>query len=187
MRYFHRFHLLFLPLLVFVISGCSPRPTAQIERAQKAMDQAKAEHAETFAGEEWSTANAAWQEAQERLDAKKFTEAIPKLLKAQQGFQKARDIAEGRREAAITQIKGDQKASELRCKMLKDNLAAAKKLRADRKKELESACAGVEEKIAKITTLLDQANYNEAKNLASSTLREVYEAEVKLKGYTSGK
>jgi hypothetical protein len=151
------------------------------------MEQAKAEYAETFAAEEWSTADAAWKEAQAKLDAKKYTEALPKLLKAQQGFQKARNIAEGRREAAITQIKGDQKASELRCKLLKDNLATAKKLKADKKKELEDICKGVDERVAKITNLLDQANYNDAKSLASNTLREVYEAEVKLKGYLAGK
>lgn len=151
------------------------------------MDQAKAEHADMFAIEEWSAADTAWKDAQTRLDTKKYTEALPKLLKAQQGFQKAREIAKGRREAAIAQIKGDQKATELRCKLLKDSLAGAKKLSADKKKELENICKEADEKVSKITTLLDQANYNDAKSMASNSLREVYEAEVKLKGYLGGK
>jgi hypothetical protein len=187
MKYFCRFMLFFVPFLAFLAAGCSGPPTSDIERAQKAMDQAKAQAAEMFASEEWNAAETAWKEAQERIDAKQYSQAISKLLKAQQAYQKARDVAQGRKEAAITQIKGDQKATELRCNTLKENVAAAKKLAAARKKELEDICKGVDEKVAKITSMLDQGEYNEAKTLASNTLREVYEAEVKLKGYLGAK
>jgi len=176
-----------VPLLVLIVAGCSGPPTSDIERAQKAMDQAKAQNADLFAAEEWNDAEAAWKDAQERIEAKKYREAIPKLLKAQQSYQKARDVAKGRKEAEITQIKGDQKATSLRCNTLKENVAAAKKLNAAKKKELEELCKDADEKVAKITTLLDQGSYSEAKTLASNTLREVYEGEVKLKGYLAGK
>ena len=187
MKHFCRFMLLIVPLLALFMTGCSVPPTSDIERAQKAMDQAKAQNADLFAPEEWSAAEASWKEAQERIDAKNYSQAIPKLLKAQQGYQKARDVAQGRKEAEVATIKGDQKAAELRYNTLKENIAAAKRLSAARKKELEDIGQSVEGSIAKVTTLLDQGIYNEAKALASSTLREVYEAEQKLKGYLGGK
>lgn len=187
MRYFCRFMLFFLPILALFVAGCSGPPTSDIERAQNAMDQAKAQNADLFATEEWSDAETSWNEAQDMIAAKQYRQSIPKLLKAQQGYQKARDIAKGRKEAEIKLIEGDQKASELRNNTLKENIAAATRLSAARRKELEDICKSVDENVAKVTALLDQGSYSEAKTLASNTMREVYEAEQTLKGYLGGK
>jgi hypothetical protein len=187
MKNFCRFMLPIVPFLALFAAGCSGPPTSDIERAQKAMDQAKAQNADLFAADEWNDADVAWKGAQDLITAKKYREAIPKLLKAQQGYQHARDVAKGRKEAEITQIKGDQKATQLRCNTLKENVAAAKKLNAAKKKELEDVCAGVEGTVAKVTSLLDQGSYSDAKTLANNALREVYDAEQKLKGYLAGK
>ena len=187
MKYFRRFMFFFVPFLALFVAGCAGPPTADIERAQKAMDQAKAQDADLFATEAWNDAESSWKEAQDLIAAKQYRQAIPKLLKAQQGYQKARDVAKGRKEVEINQIKGDQKAAELRCNTLKESIAAAKRLSAAKRKDFEDICQGVDEKVAKVATMLDQGNYSEAKTTASSALREVYDAEQKLKADLGGK
>jgi hypothetical protein len=49
-------------------------------------------------------------------------------------------------------------------------------------KEFEEACKTADEKIAKVVTQLQNGQYNDAKFLAGSTVREVWEAQNELDG-----
>ncbi len=173
------FFLLFIVLsLAFLIVGCSTKPVDQIQKAEKAMEQAKTEHAEEFAPEDWKAGDDALRGAQSRIDQGKYGEATTLLLKAKMRFEKARDIAKGKREDAIKEIKNTQKTAELRCKTLKDDLEkAGKKLPAAKRKDFEDACKAADEKIAKVNIQLENGQYNDAKYLAGTTLREIWEAQ----------
>jgi len=177
-----RLFFLFLVLsLAFLIFACAGKPVEQIQKTEKAMEQAKAEHAEEFAPEDWKAGEDAWRSASAQLDAQKYGDAATTLLKAQTRFTKARDIAKGKREEAIKEIKNTQKTAEMRCKALHDDLdKSGKKLTAAKRKEFEDACKAADEKIAKVNTQLQNGQYNDAKYLAGSTLREVWEAQKEL-------
>ncbi len=178
MKYSRLFYLLIILSLAFVVFGCSAKPVDAIQRAEKAMQQAKAEHAEEFAPEDWKAGDDAWRTAQSNLDKEKWGDAGPLLLKAKTRFEKARDIAKGKREEAIRDIKNTQKLAEMRCKVLKDDLDKnSKKLSAAKRKEMEETCKTAEEKIAKVNVQLENGQYSDAKYLAGSTLREVWEAQ----------
>ena len=174
-RLFFLFLVLSLALLIF---GCSSKPVEQIAKAEKSMELAKAEHAEEFAPEDWKAAEDAWRSAQARVSNQQYGEATTLLLKASTRFDKARTIAKGKREEAIKEIKNTQKTAEMRCKALKDDLEKnGKKLPAATRKEMEEACKSAEEKIAKVNTQLENGQYGDAKLLAGTTLREVWEAQ----------
>ncbi len=175
------FYLCLVLLLAFFVFACSGKPVEYIEKAEKAMQQAKEEHAEEFAGEEWKTGEEDMRSAQANLGKEKWGDATTALLKAQNHFAKARDIAKGKRAAAIQEIEGTKKTAEMRCKALKDAVDAnSKKLSAAKRSEFGEICKAAEEKIAKVGTQLQNGQYSDAKYLAGTTLREVWEAQKEL-------
>jgi len=187
MKFSRLIYLLLILSLAFVVVACSGRPVEYIERAEKAMQQAKEEHAEEFAPEDWKAGDDAWRSAQSFLEKEKWGEASTALLRAKSRFEKARDIAQGKRAAAIQEIEGTKKTAEMRLKALKDALTAGgSKLAAAKRTEFEEACKAAEEKVAKVALQLQNGQYNDAKFLAGSTLREVWEAQKELEGLTGG-
>lgn len=188
MKNSYRFFMLFVVSLATIAYACSARPTEQIARTEKAMQQAQAEHADFFAPEDWRVAEQAWKDAQAKLDQQKYGDANLLLLKAKTRFEKARDLAKGKRADGIKEITGLQKTIELRCKGLKSGIDSnGRKLTAKQRRGLEDTCKSVEGKLVKIKTQLDQAQYQDAKFLAQTTLREVYEGEKELDAYLGGK
>ncbi len=179
---FSRLIYIFLGLsIAFFLFACSGKPVEYIQKTENAMQQAKAEHAEEFAPEDWKTGEDDWRTAQSQLDKEKWGDATTSLLKAKSHFEKARDIAKGKRAAAIQEIQNTKITAEQRCKAFKDALQAnSKKLPAAKRQEFEDACKVAEEKIAKVGTQLENGQYNDAKYLAQSTLREVWEAQKEL-------
>jgi hypothetical protein len=172
---------------LFVL-GCSGRPVEQIDRTEKARQQAKDEHADQFAPDEWKIAETAWSEAQAKLEQQKWGEASNQLLRAASNYVKARDIAQGQRQAAIQEIENTRKTIEIRTKALKDEIAAnAKKLNPARTKSLEELLKGIDEKAAKIGSQLQQGLYSDAKYLAGTTLREVWDTRKEFEGYIGKK
>ncbi len=171
--------VIFLSVIAFY--GCSYRPTEQIERAEKAMAQAQEQHADEFSPNEWNSGMEAWNKAQEALDQERYSQASPYLLKTMEQFNRARDIAKGKREALLREIQGLQTTIDIRYKGVKISMEEAK-LSSKVKKELEASCSEIDEAIIKIANLVDEGEYNQASFLAQTTMRKVYEAEQLLPG-----
>ncbi len=181
MKFSRLIYILLALSIAFFVFACSGKPVEYIQKTENAMNQAKAEHAEEFAPEDWKTGEDDWRTAQAQLDKEKWGDATTSLLKAKAHFEKARDIAKGKRAAAIQEIENTKKTAEMRCKALKDALQAeGKKLSAAKRQEFEEACKTADEKIAKVGTQLDNGQYSDAKYLAGTTLREVWEAQKEL-------
>jgi hypothetical protein len=175
-------------LLTLILYGCSARPVEQIEQTEKTMEQAKAEFAEQFAPEDWRAAEEAWKEADAALQKESYGPATTLLLKAKTRYAKARDLAKNKRADAIREIKNFQKTAEIRFGELKTAIDAnAKKLTPARRKTLDDTCKEIEEKIARVTTQLENGQYSEAKYLAQTTMRQVWETQQELEGYVGGK
>ena len=188
MKFSRFYYLCLVLLLVFFAFACSGKPVENIEKTQAAMDQAKDEHAEEFAPTEWKSGEEDWRMAQTMLEKEKWGDASTSLLKARGHFEKAREQAKGKRAATIQEIEGTKGTAVKRCQALKDALAAdGKKLPAAKRKELEEACKTAEEKIAKVGTQLQNGQYSDAKFLAGSTLREVWEAQKELESLVGKK
>src|SRR5512135_597308 len=104
MKQSHVFLLLLVVSLALFMSACSSKPTAMIQRTEEARQEAVNEHADQFAPEDWGAAEQSWQDASTQITAGKYGPASTLLLKAQTRFQKARDIAKGKREQTIQKI-----------------------------------------------------------------------------------
>ena len=183
MKFSRLIYLCLVLSFAFFIFACSGKPVEYIEKTEKAMQQAKTEHAEEFASDDWKTGEEDMRTAQGLIEKEKWGDATKALLKAKAHFEKARDVAKGKRAVAIREIGDTQKVAESRCKVLKEALAAnSKKLSAAKRKEYEDACKAADEKIAKVSTQLQNGQYGDAKLLAGSTLREVWEAQKELDG-----
>ncbi len=166
--------------LILFCFACG-QPTEQIENAQKAMDQAKEQRAEEFSPKEWNDAMQAWNQAQAALSKGSYSESSSLLLKAKTRFEKARDIAKGRRDALIQEVTGLQKTIDIRYSGVKDNLKTAK-LSAAKKKELEESCKEIDQSIEKLKSQLGSGDLSPAKYTAQTTLRAVYDVEKELQG-----
>ncbi len=162
--------------LTLALAGCSSKPTEQLELAQKAMDQAKEQHAEEFAPADWKNAQQAWEDAQSLIAKQKYADAGSLLLRAKSRFEKARDIAKSKRDDLRREIDGMQKTIDTRYGSLKTGLSAAK-LPPSVKKSLDESCGNIDRAIQKLHTELEQGEYSQAKYTAQTTMRQVYEAE----------
>ncbi len=188
MKYPHRIHSILVLLSALCIWGCSAAPVEQIKRCEAEREQARSEHAEEFAPEDWSAAEQAWNSAQDMLAKKKYGDASMLFLKAQTRFSRSHDIAKGRRADAIREITGLQKTIDFRCKTLKEDMDRYKaRLTAANRQLLEDSCKGIEDSSAKVLVQLDKGQYREAKLLAQTTLRQVWEAEKDFQKYVAGK
>jgi hypothetical protein len=122
------------------------------------------------------------------LAQKKWREASALLLKAQTGFQKARDVAKVKRSGYIRDVQSTQGTAEDRCKELKEFYKAnLSRIPSARRKDLEDTFKGFDEKLANVTGQLGKGQYRDAKLLAEATLRELQEAQEKLEKLTGRK
>jgi hypothetical protein len=172
-----------LILLVLILSicsvGCASKPTEQLQLAQKAMEQAKEQHAEEFAAADWKTAQQAWEDAQSLIAKQSYGEAASLLLRAKSRFEKARDIAKAKRDDLRREVENNRKTINVRYEGLKSSMAAAKFPPAARK-SLGESCGEIDKAIQKLQKEFDQGEYSQARYTAQTTLRQVYEAEKEL-------
>jgi hypothetical protein len=184
MKYPHRLQSVLVLFSALSIWGCSSAPVEQLKRSAAEREQARSEHAEEFAPEDWSAAEQAWNSAQEMLSQKKYGDANQLLLKAQTRFTRAHDIAKGRRADTIREITGLHKTIDFRSKTLHEDIDRYKgRLSVANQKLLEDSCKSVEDNAAKVLAQLDKGQYRDAKLLAQTTLRQVWEAEKDLQKY----
>ena len=110
------------------------------------------------------------------------------LLKARTRYERARELAKGRKDAKIAEIKNNQTTLGKRSQALKDALdTGGAELPAAKKQTILEVCKDAEEKLAKITTQLDNGQFQDADYLAKSTLRQVWEAQQELDASVKGK
>ena len=170
-------HLMIVLSLALFVSACSGRPTEMIDLTEKARQEATDEHADQFAMEEWSAAERDWQAASAKLEAEDWGEASNLLLRAKGHFNKARDLAKGKREAAIREITGLLQPLKIRLQRdLKDD-PAIERLTGSRKKDFDAQVKLIEDNILQIDEQLKSAQYSDAKVLAGRTLRQVHDVQ----------
>jgi uncharacterized phage infection (PIP) family protein YhgE len=176
LKYLQRLYPLWILSLAFLICACATKPVEMIDKAEKAMQEAKAEHADFFAPDDWKAAEQAYAQASTLLDQQKWTEANTALLRAMSRYNEARSLAKDKKEVFVKAVQNNQTAIDKRYKGLKDKIAAAK-LSATQKKTFEEACQQIDATIARIPMQLDQGQFSDADTLARQTLRKIWEVE----------
>ncbi len=172
-------------LLSWMLAGCSSEPVEQLQLAQKAMDQAKEQHAEEFAPTDWKTALQAWEDAHALMSKQKYGEAGPLLLRAKSRFDKARDIARAKREDLRREIEGMQKTLDSRYASLKAGVESSKMSSAARK-SMNETCREIGQEIEKTRAQFDQGDYAQTRSMVTTVMRRVYEAEKALEKSGTG-
>ncbi len=171
------FCILIILSLALFLSACSTRPTAMIQQAEEARTEAAAEHAELFAPDDWSTAESDWKAASEKLDAGSYGEANTLLLKAKTRYDKAKSLAKGKREVAEKEIAGAQTTANIRLKKDLMENPAVQRLSAARKSALDGIVKEIEDSINKVTALVQNGQYEEARLLIGNTQRRIWEVQ----------
>ena len=180
MKKSYRILILLSLVLVLLSCACGP-PTEQIQATQTAMDQAKEERAEEFAANEWTSAKQSWDQAQSALGRKDYTAANTLLLRAKMRFEKARDLAKGRRDEMLKEVTNLQKTVEIRYGNAKAAIEKAK-LSTRQKAEIEDACKEIDQAIEKLKTQINNGDLAPAKYTAQTTLHSVYNVEQMIQG-----
>jgi uncharacterized protein DUF4398 len=177
-----------LALCLVFFGACSSKPVEQLNLAQKAMDQAKEQHAAEFAQNEWRAAEQAWEQAKQLYAKEQYGEAGSLFVTAKSRFEKARNVAKSKRDAVLREVQNMQKTIDLRYKGLKSNMTAAEgKLSGAVKKSLEESCKDIDKAVDKLKGDIEQGDYTAAKTTAQTTIRMVYDAEKELEQAVSGK
>jgi hypothetical protein len=177
------------PIVAFCLMiACSSKPDEQMNLAQKAMDQAKEQHAAEFAQNEWRSAEQAWEQAKQLNAKQQYSEAGSLFVTAKSRFEKARNVAKSKRDAVLRDVQIMQKTIDLRYKGLKSSLTAAEgKLPAAVKKSLDESCRDIDKAVDKLKGDIEQGDYTAARTTAQTTIRMVYDAEKELEQTVSGK
>jgi len=176
MKFVRVIRLFMVLLLAGYVCGCSTRPTEMIQKTEQARAEAMAEYADQFAPEDWGAAENAWQDASVKLAANSNSEAYTLLLKAKTRYEKARSLAQNKREAAVRAITNNQGTATIRLKELTENPGVSK-LSAARKKEFDNAVKRLGDNIAQVSTQMKNGQYNDANMLIGRTLREIWESQ----------
>ena len=167
---------LFVLLSLFLfLSACSPAPPQkELDRAQGAIDAARAAGAETYAREAFSAATTALQQAHDAVAQNDYrlalTRALDAYARAQEaargaadGKARARSDAEGAMTAATAAVhRLTTRVTSEAARIPKGEMGAAKKLHADAEATLQKARAA-----------LNTGNYFEARDTARSLTTEL--------------
>lgn len=99
-------------LLILAAVGCEQPPMREIEAAQAQVDAARKEGAEQYAADRWKDAQAAMQQARDRMAEKDYRGALSsanaaaeRARSALQAIRSARSLAKGRTETTQAEIR----------------------------------------------------------------------------------
>ena len=163
-------------LLALTLSGCAGRPDEQLQLAQKAMDEAKEQRAADFAPGDWKSADEAWQEAQGFMGKEQWSQAATALTRSRSRFERARDIAKGKRDDVSREVQNLEKTVGIQYNSLKESVQK-KRVSAKVKKSLDDSIQEIEKAIGKLRSEIEGGEYLQARTTAQTTVRQIFEAE----------
>lgn len=141
---------------VLLCAACSEPPQKEIDRAQGALDAARAAGADQYAPEVYTAATAALQQAHEAVEQRDYRVALSRALDAnERALEAAKEAANGKARAR-SEVDGMLTMSTASVQQLRTKLQAAeaaklpklerpRKLRADAQRTLQEARAAVKD------------------------------------------
>jgi type II secretory pathway component PulM len=166
---------------VFLFVACSAPPTKEIDRAQQAIDAARAAGAEQYAAESFTAATTALQQSHEAVDQRDYRLALSRAVDASDRAQEAEHIAADNKAKARTQSEAAVNTVNATVMHLQARLKAAEEARvpprelAPAKETLKDA----EGSLQKARALLAAQNYTGA-NQTVSGLDEQIRSEIRV-------
>ncbi len=155
---------------VVLSAACSEPPTKEIDRAQQAIDQAKAAGAEQYAPEIFAAATAALQQSHEAVDQRDYRLALSRAVDASDRAQEAATAAADNKAKARSQSEAAVNAVNAAVMQLQARLKVAEEAHVP-PRELAPARATLkdaETALQKARTLLAAQNYTAATETVSA-------------------
>lgn len=173
-------------ILVLFVSltywSCASKPEAELQMAQKVMDEAEAQNAADLAPDDWARGRQVWNEAQALIEMGRHSEAKSLLIKANDYFVKALEIAKNRQDGLIHEVEELQSNIDTQYKTLKQETYAREIPKALSKK-LGEAFPWIDEKIAEMEGAVAQKHYMDARVAGKDALGRIYELQTQLNDY----
>jgi len=166
---------------VFLFVACSAPPTKEIDRAQQAIDAARAAGAEQYAAESFTAATTALQQSHEAVDQRDYRLALSRAVDSTDRAEEATHTAADNKAKARTQTEAAVNTANAAVMHLQARLKAAEEARvparelAPAKETLKDA----EGALQKARALLAAQNYAGA-NQAVSGLDEQIRSEIRV-------
>lgn len=146
--------------LVAMVLSCAAPPTAQIEEARKAIEDAKAAEADLYSAADFTAAQDSLAAAERYLEEKNYKAAKAAAVSAKETAEAAVEAATQVKEGAKAEVEGV--AEEIR-KAVADQETAAAKLRGAARKEADAKVAALKATLAEFEEALKAGNYATAK------------------------
>jgi hypothetical protein len=141
--------------------ACSEPPQKEIDRAQQAIDSARAAGAEQYAPESFAAATAALQQSHEAVDQRDYRLALSRAVDASDRAQEALRAAADNKAKARSQSESDVNAANAAVMHLQARVKAAEEVRVAPRElaPARAALKGAEGALQKARTQLAAGNY----------------------------
>ncbi len=159
--------------------ACSSMPDEELKLAQQAMDQAKKEEGAVFASADWTSAEKAWNEAQESLKNQLYADARSHLSTSRSRYEKALKIAKANREDVRQQVMAVQTAAGKRLSVLREELSSLK-IPARSQKEMSDSVRDLQSMVDKLNTELLNDQIAQARSSGQIAMQKLSEVEKKV-------
>jgi hypothetical protein len=175
-----------LGFLLLALAGCGGSSELEMKEAQRAMDNAKNLHADSFAPTDFQQAQKAWDRAQAAEKDGKTGTAKVLFTSAKIFFGKAADIAKAKRDAMIRELDAMQLTIGRNFDQVKSDLSR-NDLAPRQQGQVLAIVSEVEAGNASISKLVAEDDLRKAVATAKDVQTKVYNAQLILAGQTPSK
>jgi hypothetical protein len=166
---------LLIALLLLVAAGCSEPPQKEIDRAQSAIDAARAAGADQYATEEYTAAVGTLQKARASVEQRDYRQALSYAMDARQRALDASRQAEEGRSAARRAAEGLIAESSVRLSRLEKSIdrAEAGHVPAKDLRPARTAATRAQKALQEAGRLFEAGNYKDIANVLSEVRRNL--------------
>jgi len=165
--------------LSFFLVGCASRKDLQFDMARSAMEEARAQNATEFALLDWDKGMTDWNMAMALIHMDRYTEAKNVLVEAASNFNRARDIAQNRRDGVIREVAGLRANIGNQYADLKQNLGKAA-LPTILRKRVENSLPWLNIVIEEMDASIKDQHYLQAREEGYTALGVIYDEQKEL-------
>ncbi len=175
-----RFFIGFSLLVLLGYYGCSAgRPEAEINAAQKAMDNARSLHAEELATQNWNEAMDAWNQGDAAVKQGKPSKTF--FVRAKSRFEKTATIAKSQRDIVAQDISNMQMSIAERYSKIQSALERGT-MSSKAQKQIKPIIAEVQTGNESIENLISHGEYLKARATARDVQKKIYDVELIMAG-----
>jgi hypothetical protein len=171
--------LLISVFVAVVFVSCSSKPYDDLQMVKTAMEDARSKEAYEYAPNDWDRALADWQMANSLIQMGRYDEAKSVLITAVSDFNNARDESVRRLEALKIEISNLQSVLKKGMETLQQ-ASENSRFKSSLRKRVDASLPFIDEKIAIMSTALDDKQYMSARMYGHQALKQINNMEKEL-------